>query len=96
MGAMRKVAARALLGAGGLALAACATANTPEEKLALDRWAKCRAAYTQLERLDLDGRITFLASDSSTRQEVLDCLADASRTGPPLPPPVAVRPSGGP
>jgi len=80
-----------------LALAACATvANTPQQNLAYERWAKCNAPYAQLERVDLDGRITFLISNSSTRQEVVQCLAAAGQSGPRLPEPIAVRPTGGP
>ena len=85
---------RALLLA--LALTACATANTPAQNLAYDRWAKCEAPYTQLEGVALDGRITFLASSSSDQRNVLQCLADAGKNGPPLPEPIAVRPRGGP
>ena len=89
---------KASLAIGGLALAltACAIANTPAQDLAYSRWAACSAPYTQLERVDLDGRITFLSSNSSTRQAVFQCLADAGRAGPPLPEPVGVRPLGGP
>ena len=79
-----------------LALGACAIANTAQQDLAYARWATCHAPYAQLERVDIDGRITFLASNSATRQSVLDCLAGAAQTGPPLPEPIAIRPSGGP
>jgi hypothetical protein len=89
-----KAASRLL--ALSLALGACAVANTPQQNLAYERWAKCNSAYAQLERVDLDGRITVRISNESTRQEVFQCLAEAGRTGPPLPPPVFVRPPGGP
>ena len=79
-----------------LALGACASANTPAQNLAYERWAGCRLPYSQLERIDVDGRITFLATNSSNLQEVSQCLVDAGRTGPRLPQPVGVRPSGGP
>jgi len=79
-----------------LALGACATTNTPQQDLAYSRWARCAAPYTQLERVDLDGRITFLVSNSATREEVQQCLADAGRAGEPLPEPRVVRPVGGP
>ena len=79
-----------------LALSACAMANTPQQNLAYERWARCNTAYAQLERVDLDGRITFLSSNSSTRQSVLQCLADTGQAGPRLPEPVTVRPAGGP
>ena len=84
------------IGCVALVLGACASANTPAQNLAYDRWARCNVPYAQLERVDLDGRITFLATNSSTRQEVVQCLVDAGRAGPPLPEPVWVRPSGGP
>ena len=79
-----------------LALVACASANTPQQNLAYDRWTRCNAPYAQLERVDLDGRITFLTSNSSTREAVLQCLAEAGQAGPRLPEPLAVRPPGGP
>jgi hypothetical protein len=88
----------AILASGGLglALAACATGNTARQNLGYERWALCNAPFVQLERIDTDGRITFLFSDSSAGQAVLQCLADAGRGGTPLPEPVGVRPSGGP
>ena len=89
---------RLLRGAVGLVafLGACATTNTPQQDLAYERWAKCNAPYIQLEWIDLDGRITFRSSTSGGRQEVLQCLAEAGRAGPPLPEPVAVGFPGGP
>jgi hypothetical protein len=77
-------------------LAACAIANTPAQNLAYERWATCNLPYAQLERVELDGRIIFLASSSSVQEDVFRCLAEAGRTGQPLPPPIAVRPRGGP
>ena len=85
----------AVAGSLALVLGACA-ANTAQQNLAYDRWAKCEAPYTQLERVDLDGRITFLASSSSGMEDVLRCLADADRGGQRLPGAVATRPQGGP
>ena len=79
-----------------LFLGACAIANTPQQDLAYTRWAKCNAPYVSLERVDVDGRITFRFSNEGGRQEVLQCLAKASRTGPPLPEPEGVRPPSGP
>jgi hypothetical protein len=79
-----------------LLLAGCATANTPQQELAYARWDRCAVPRAQLERVDLDGRITFMFLTTSDRQEVLDCLAAASRSGPPLPEPRTVRPPGGP
>ena len=48
------------------------------------------------DRVSLDGRITFQFTNSADRQAVVLCLAEAGRTGPPLPEPVSVRPAGGP
>ena len=72
------------VGCAVLALGACAIANSPAQNVAYERWGRC------------DGRITFLATNSSTRQEVVQCLANAGRAGPALPEPVWARPSGGP
>jgi hypothetical protein len=88
-----------LVAVGGLALAlgACATTNTPQQNLAYERWARCGGtAFVQLERIDVDGRITFQYADGGSRERVLDCLAAAGRLGPPLPAPQGVRPPGGP
>jgi hypothetical protein len=82
--------------AGALALAACATANTPQQNLAYERWASCGSAYVQLERIDVDGRITFQHTSSAERESVFRCLADAGRGAAALPEPRAVRPPGGP
>ena len=79
-----------------LFLGACGIANTPQQDLAYTRWAKCSAPYVSLERVDLDGRITFRFSTDGGRQAVLQCLAEAGRTGPPLPEPEGVRPPSGP
>ena len=79
----------------GLALGACATANTPQQALAYERWAKCMSPYTQMEGVGVDGRITFQATSGSAQQEVVQCLADAGRNGPSLPEPRVVRPVGG-
>jgi Creatinase/Prolidase N-terminal domain len=79
-----------------LALGACASANTPQQNLAYERWARCQSPFVQLERIDLDGRISFMVSNASGREETFQCLAEAGRTGPPLPGPRAVWPPGGP
>ena len=79
-----------------LFLAACAIANTPQQELAYARWDQCRSLNGELVRIDLDGRITFRSSTAGGRQEVLQCLADAGRSGPPLPQPAAVGFPGGP
>jgi hypothetical protein len=75
---------------------ACAIANTPQQNLAYERWARCESPYVQLERVEVDGGIVFLFSDVTGRQEVFQCLEEAGRTGPRLPAPRAVRPPGGP
>src|SRR6266446_8465709 len=77
-------------------LGACAIANTPQQDLAYARWAQCNASFAQLERVDLDGRITFRFTNAAERREILQCLAEAGRTGPALPEPVGIRPPGGP
>ena len=87
---------RAGLSCLAIILGACATANTPQQNLAYERWAKCVSPYVQLERIDLDGRIAFQFSNSAGREEVLQCLGEAGRTGPPLPEPRTLRPVGGP
>jgi hypothetical protein len=87
---------RGRLAAVALTLGACATADTAQQDLAYARWASCSAPYTQLERVDVDGRITFLSSNSSTRETILRCLGAANQAGRPLPEPIAIRPSGGP
>jgi hypothetical protein len=79
-----------------LGLGACATTNSPAQNLAYERWSKCAVAYVQLEQISVDGRITFQFSSSADRHQVVQCLAEAGRTGSPLPDPVAVRPPGGP
>ena len=88
----------AVAGSCGFAffLGACAITNTPQQDLAYARWAKCNAPYVSLERVDLDGRITFKISNEGSPQEILQCLAEAGRKGPPLPEPVGVWPVGGP
>ena len=87
----------AIVAAGGLALVlgACAVANTPQQNLAYERWARCEGSFTELERVDVDGRITFFSTNSSTRDAVFRCLAEASASGPRLPEPIATRPTGG-
>ncbi len=77
-------------------LGACAIANTAQQDLAYARWARCNVSSAQLERVDLDGRITFRFTSATERREILQCLAEAGATGPPLPEPVGLRPPGGP
>ena len=64
-----------------LLLGACAIANTPQQDLAYARWAKCNSSFpVVLERVDLDGRITFWLSNGRS-QEVLQCLVAAKPHG---------------
>jgi hypothetical protein len=90
--------ANAIFGCGclALALAACAIANTPQQNLAYERWARCKVPFAQLERVDVDGRISFLFSGPPARQAVLQCLAEAGQTGPRLPEALAIAPRSGP
>src|SRR6266850_7436181 len=85
-------------GSYGLALflGACAIANTPQQDLAYARWAKCNSSSGHLERIDLDGRITFRFTSPGGREEIAQCLAEADRTGPQLPAPVGLGLPGGP
>jgi hypothetical protein len=79
-----------------LALGACATlANTPEQNLAYERWAQCSRPSVTLQWVSVDGQITFLYANPVDRRDVVQCLSDAGRIGPPLPPPVGVGPRGG-
>jgi hypothetical protein len=87
-----------VVGSCGLALflGACAIANTPQQELAYARWAQCSSPAGQLERISLDGRITFRYSSPTGRQEIQQCLAEAGRSGPPLPESVGLGVPGGP
>ena len=87
---------RALAALVVIVLGGCAGGNTPLQDLAYERWGRCGSPFVELERIDPDGRVSFLYSNSSGRQEVLQCLGEAGRTGSPLPEPRAVRPAGGP
>jgi hypothetical protein len=88
---------KAIVGLAGLTLVlvGCATANTPEQELAWERWARCAVSYTQIDGVDVDGRITFQATNGSAQRDVVQCLAEAGRGGPSLPEPRVVRPVGG-
>jgi hypothetical protein len=79
-----------------LFLGACGIANTPQQDLAYTRWAKCNSTSATLERVALDGRITFRYTTAGDREEIVQCFAEAGRTGPPLPEPAGLRPPGGP
>ena len=78
-----------------LFLVACGLANTPQQDLAYARWAKCNSTSATLARVDLDGQITFRYTTAGDREEIVQCFAEAGRTGPPLPEPVGFRPEGG-
>jgi len=58
LGSVRKTAVVGSCGFG-LLLGACTIANTPQQDVAYARWAKCNVPFVQLDRVDLDGRITF-------------------------------------
>ena len=80
-----------------LAFGACAAfANTPEQNLAYERWAQCSRPLVTLRSVSVDGQIGFLYTDPADGRDVVQCLSDAGRAGPPLPPPVGFRPVGGP
>ena len=79
-----------------LVVAACTLANTPQQDLAYTRWAQCDSPSGHLERIDLDGRIVFRFTTPGGKQEILRCLEEANRAGPPLPAPLALGLPGGP
>jgi hypothetical protein len=87
----------AVVGSCGFAhvLGACAIANTPQQELAHERWGKCNVPFVRLDRITPHGQITFDFTGPSARREVLQCLAEANRTGPKLPEAVGVGPRGG-
>ena len=82
-----------------LLLAGCASfQNTPAQDLAWSRWTACRAQVTDTEvnRVQLDGRISFWYSGPGQRQSMLECLRQAAKDGPSLPEAVGdPRPGGG-
>ena len=78
-----------------LFLGACALANTPQQDLAYARWAKCNSTSATLDRVGLDGGITFRYTAPGDREAIVQCFAEAGRTGQPLPEPVGYRPVGG-
>ena len=80
-----------------LTLGACGgIVNTPEQNLAYERWARCSRPLVSLEWVSVSGQIRFFYSNPADGRDVVQCLSDAGQTGPPLPPPVGVRPAGGP
>jgi len=78
-----------------LFLGSCAIANTPQQDLAYARWAKCNSTSATLDRVGLDGGITFRYTAPGEREDIVRCFAEANRTGPPLPEPFGCRPVGG-
>jgi len=81
-------------------LSSCGVAfkNTPEQDLALGRWDACESGVegVQLNRVALDGRISFWFDGPGARQSMLNCLRLAAKDGASLPEPVAdPRPGGG-
>jgi hypothetical protein len=78
-----------------LSLGACSIANTPQQDLAYARWTKCNTTSATLDRVSLDGGITFRYTAPGDREEIVQCFAEAGRTGQPLPEPVGYRPVGG-
>jgi hypothetical protein len=76
-------------------LGACTIANTPLQDLAYARWAKCNSTSATLDRVDLDGRITFRYTTAGEREEIVRCFTEAGLGGQPLPEPVGRRPLGG-
>ncbi len=65
--------------------------DTPEQKLAGQRWRECAAPLrdVKLDRVDTDGRIRFTYVALHERNRAMECLEAAGRSGPPLPPPVS-------
>jgi hypothetical protein len=78
-----------------LFLVACGLANTPQQDLAYARWAKCNSTSATLDRVGLDGGITFRYTAPGDQEAIVQCFAEAGRTGQPLPEPVGYRPVGG-
>jgi hypothetical protein len=71
--------------------AGCASlANTEAQHRAEQRAALCQRAnpFVNIASIDRDGRIRFWYSVATDRAAMLQCLADANRTGEPLPEPV--------
>lgn len=78
------------------AMGCASLANTPEQEVAWSRWRACRGSGTEVNRVQLDGRITFWYDGGGGRQGTLDCLSRATAAGPALPEPIAEpRPRGG-
>ena len=64
---------------------------------AWSRWTTCRSQVpgVEIRNVQLDGRISFWANGAFQGRSMLDCLARAGTSGPPLPEaPYATFPSG--
>ena len=87
------IIALALAGGGG-----CASfVDTPAQDLARSRWSTCHRDVTgaELKSVQPDGRISFWNSGTSDARSMLECLDQAAKTGPSLPPPISeARPAG--
>src|SRR5262249_9560738 len=71
--------------------------NTPAQDVAWSRWTTCRSQVpgVEIRNVQLDGRISFWANGAFQGRSMLDCLARARTSGPPLPEaPYATFPSG--
>lgn len=87
-----------LTAAGWLLASGCASlGNTPEQELAWSRWTVCqsRVAGTELNGVQVDGRISFSYDTGGDRQGALDCLRQVAKEGPVLPEPLAQPFPGG-
>ena len=78
-----------------LGLGACAVANTPLQNLAYERWQQCGPVGAALQRVDADGRVTFISSNGSAQEEAFRCLSAPAPDGSRLPRPIANIPAGG-
>jgi hypothetical protein len=71
--------------------------NTPEQEVAWSRWEACqsRVGGTELNTVQVDGRISFWYGTGGDRQGALDCLRQVAKGGPVLPEPLAQPFPGG-
>jgi len=67
-----------------LFLGACGIANTPQQDLAYARWAQCNSS-AQLERVDLDGLITFRFTSPEAGKRSCDASRKPTVQGNPCP-----------
>lgn len=80
-----------------LASGCASLGNTPEQELAWSRWTACqsRVSGTELNSVQVDGRISFWFDTGGDRQGALDCLRQVAKEGPALPEPLAQPFPGG-